>query len=581
MFLRKIGKLLRGQATPFQILSATLLGSLLGAAPGFGQAPLLIALLLTALIVLNANLFLAAIVLVGVKLLSLLLMPLHFHVGVFLLEGPLQEPVALLVNAPVTAWFGLEYYVTLPALLLAGLIGLILGVAINRSLRRFRKKMATLETDSPRYQALSGKIWVRILAWIFIGGLKGKKSWQELSESSKGLPVRPLGIVSIVLLGVLLFIGTRFLDTAIITSYARSYLEQLNGATVDLSGVSVNPGEGKVTVDGLAFADPAALDENRFAADSVILNISGLRLLSKKLEMDTVEFVDASSSTPRRVRGQLTREVVEPEPVPPAAEGDINIWEYLEQAEVWRERLAAAKRLYDRLAPYLEKDDAPTDEGGLTWKEKLEIRAREGGWASVMSESLVRGKPRLVIRELKALQIEVGGHDDRFALIGENLSSHPSLIEEGGRLLLRREDGRAEVVLSLPSATEPATSGLALSFSGIEVSKLEEETGKDLPVSGGTLAIKADGRIDSGVLDLPVEVRFSGSTLTAFGGALSLDGVPIGLQVYGTLDNPKVALPKDALEQAVKAGGMKKVENLLKETLGDDVKKFLPFGGGE
>ena len=80
MFIRKIGKLLRGNATPFQIISATVLGGLLGALPGLSQGPLLLLVLLFLVIVLNANLFLAGITLLLVKLISLILLPLYFQI---------------------------------------------------------------------------------------------------------------------------------------------------------------------------------------------------------------------------------------------------------------------------------------------------------------------------------------------------------------------------------------------------------------------------------------------------------------------------------------------------------------------
>jgi hypothetical protein len=64
--LRKIGSVLRGKATPFQVLLATTLGGLLGFVPGFFlpgdlgggflQAPALIVLLLCVVLVFNANL---------------------------------------------------------------------------------------------------------------------------------------------------------------------------------------------------------------------------------------------------------------------------------------------------------------------------------------------------------------------------------------------------------------------------------------------------------------------------------------------------------------------------------------------
>ena len=79
--VRTIGKLLRGKATPFQLFSACVLGAMLGFMPGYSQAPGLVIALGLALVILNANLALAAIIGAAAKLLSLALMPVSFACG--------------------------------------------------------------------------------------------------------------------------------------------------------------------------------------------------------------------------------------------------------------------------------------------------------------------------------------------------------------------------------------------------------------------------------------------------------------------------------------------------------------------
>ena len=87
MIVKRIPKILRGSATPAQMMMACVLGAVLGFMPGFMQSPGLIVLLVLLLIVLNANLALAMLVAGGAKLASLLLLPLSFGVGRFLLDG--------------------------------------------------------------------------------------------------------------------------------------------------------------------------------------------------------------------------------------------------------------------------------------------------------------------------------------------------------------------------------------------------------------------------------------------------------------------------------------------------------------
>ncbi len=108
MVFRKILKILRGDATPFQLYSACVLASALGFVPGITQAPGLILGIAILLILLNANLALAGLIGVLAKIISLAAMPLSFGLGRLLIDGPLQNGFRLIVNAPVLAWFGFD-----------------------------------------------------------------------------------------------------------------------------------------------------------------------------------------------------------------------------------------------------------------------------------------------------------------------------------------------------------------------------------------------------------------------------------------------------------------------------------------
>lgn len=578
MFFRKIGKFLRGKATPFQIISATVLGALLGSLPGLSQGPLLLMALLFLLIILNANLFIAGLTLLLVKLISLILLPVYFNAGVALLEGPLAGPVAVLANAPVTAWFGLEYYVMVPSLLFGGLIGLILGIWVSRALANFRTRMASLESGSERYQAYTSKFWVKALAWLFVGGIKGKKSWEELNKKHLGLPVRPIGVVFVLSLGILAFVGFKLLDKTIITSSVRDALERVNGATVDIDGIEVMAAENRLVVSGLAMADPEALETNRFASPEIIADISGMNLLAKKVVIDSLQIREPATGTPRKLVGRRT--VDAPEPPEPEGE-DISIDEYLGAARVWRERLETVKRLYDRIAPHMQEDEAVEGDGQqeLGWRERLAQQAREAGYASVKSDSLIRESPRLWIREIEADNLVVGGSDDRYAISASNLATQPALIAETGHINILRSDQQLEMNMELPSAGSPSRSLLQLRYSDLDISELEAATGKDLPMDGGTLDISGEGSIDGGLLDLPLTVVLNNTTMSAFGSSLPMDNFPIEVRVYGPLNQLQLSIPKDAIEEAVKAGGKKKIEGLIKDKAGDKLKGILPFGG--
>jgi uncharacterized protein (TIGR03546 family) len=132
LITRKFGKLVRGKATPFQILSACILGMLIGFIPGFQQAPGLLVFWIGCLIILNANLFLASLVGILGKLLLIALMPVVFAIGRFLLDGPATPIFESLANGPITAYFGLDYYVVPGGQILGLILGIAIGIALTK-----------------------------------------------------------------------------------------------------------------------------------------------------------------------------------------------------------------------------------------------------------------------------------------------------------------------------------------------------------------------------------------------------------------------------------------------------------------
>ena len=178
------------------LLAACVLGGVIGFVPGFSLAPGLMIALILLLIVINANLLAAILVGALGELASLAAAGVSFKIGGFLLDGPTQPIFKSMINAPVLAFFGFEYYTVTGGMVLGIVFGLLCGVVMLKSLSGFRKKMASIEEGSETYQRLQGKLWFRLMAFIFFGKGKGKKkSWDELQQKKIGLPVRPVGVV--------------------------------------------------------------------------------------------------------------------------------------------------------------------------------------------------------------------------------------------------------------------------------------------------------------------------------------------------------------------------------------------------
>ncbi|MCA8972089.1 MAG: hypothetical protein KDC95_20035, partial [Planctomycetes bacterium] len=265
MFFRKIGKVLLGKASGFQILTASICGAMLGFLPGIfllgarqglADAPALVLTILAIVLVLNTNLAVFGLAFLLAKIAAIAMLPVSFAIGRFLLDGPTRPLFAWFVNAPFFAWFGLERYATTGGLALGLVCGILLGLLVLAGLKSLQRRMAGVEGNES-YQKWSNKFWVRSLSWLVIGVKPKEGQWTKLMEEQRrGLPVRIWGIVAVVVIGAGIWVLQAFLTGPTLRTLAQSGLESWNGATVDLAKAGVDLGGGRVSIDGLALADP-------------------------------------------------------------------------------------------------------------------------------------------------------------------------------------------------------------------------------------------------------------------------------------------------------------------------------------
>ncbi|MFI4861095.1 MAG: hypothetical protein ACIAXF_10480 [Phycisphaerales bacterium JB063] len=565
-FWRKIGKTLRGSVKPYQVISAAMLGGLIGFAPSVAHGPLWLALLLMLLAILNANFFVATFTAGVAKLLSYLLLPISFQLGLLLVDGPMESTFRWLINTPVTALMGFEYYTTAGGIVLGGGLGAGFGVSLVWLLRRFRSQMAKLETDSKKYHDWAGKGWVKMLSWVFFGG-KAKQSYAELMEQKKfGNPVRPLGIVFALLLAALLFVVQQFGSGPIVAWAMQDGLQRFTGATVDIDDAEIDLASGKMTVGRLAVADPNALDTDMLRATRLTADISTSDLLRKRITLDSVVIDDAQAGVPRAFPG---RRIGEPTPDPPPSTGEgKTLEEWFETGKVWRNRLETARDLLDRLRGIAGKDD---DSG--TIRGRARDRAEQLGYANVRAAHLIEGAPTLLVRDLKINTIRadwpVGETTDVHAT---NLSTHPGLVSERPRVVLNTSGQ----TLALDATLAPRGSGLAseLSFAlrnqSVDAALGAMDLGSQATVSGGAWSVALDGGWSEAGIDLPMVLSIT-DTVVALPDvdAVTLDNLPIRFGVTGELGAPRLALDREQLVQTLMDAGARQIAGQYLQ-LGED-----------
>lgn len=567
--IRKIGKTLRGQAKPYQIITAAILGTLIGFAPPVGSAPLYMLSLILLLAILNANFFIASFTAGIAKLLALALMPISFEFGLILVDGPLQGLFKILINAPVTALMGFDFYVTAGGTVIAIVLGALVGIGYVKLIRSFRQKMAKLEADSEKYADFASKRLVRIAMWILFGG-KAKASYTELMEQKKiGNPIRPIGVVFAVLLVVLLVVIQQFASAPLITTLLKGQLEQFHGATVDVTGVDLDLANGTLTINQLAMADPDNLLTDLIRAKQVTAKISTADLLRKRIVIDSIIADDPVQGAPRDRPGVLIGD--RPTPKPPE-EGKA-IEDIFAKAKTWKQRL-------DTFRHWLEKLRGPAgDETASDDEEKGRLRkwADLYGHADIRAAHLVEGTPTVLVKDIKLKKLRPTWPDqETLDVHATNLSTHPELAPDKPRITVKSSENSFDLDIAIaPRALHEQQSSLKLTLRNQSIDETIDslDVGSDAAFSGGTWLAGIDGNwSDLDGLDLPLTLVLENTTLTAAGLNQTIERFPLSFGVTGSLANPGLNLDTEQLKQALVDNGGKA---LLKQFIGDKIGEEL------
>jgi len=573
MITRKLGALLRGKATPFQIVTACVLGAMLGFAPDVYRAPGLYALLVAALLVINANLGLALLVIGVTKVLSWLLASTSFRVGQFLLDGPASDLARSVVNAPVFAWCGLSYYAVAGGLVIGATLGLVLGLVLAGSVRAFQRRMQAAAGNPSRLNEIAGKGWAKALTWVFFGG-RGKGTWDDILAKRVGNPVRVLGVVVVAILGVGLWLGQRSITKLWAASALEDRLALVNGATANVGEVELDFRNGSFGVRSLALADPEALQRDLFRADELAADFDQVDILRRRVHMAKLVVSGAESGVARAEPGRRTVPPVDPPTTgDPKPGGDDGIWqldEVLQEAQIWKDRLAQAKRVLERVSG---KDARPSEDEGFA--DRAARRAREAGWFQIEASHLVDKAPSFLLSELTIGGLAATWLPGRVLDVqGANLSTHPWLLDASPKLSLTSRDGAIGFDVDLASASRKGGEGrLQMHWKGLAVDDVlgQLKLRGDSPLRGGTLDLALDGgwaQGEVGNVNLPLRVTFRGTTFQMKGVApTTIDEFTLPIGLSGPLDALKVHFEGERLAKALADAGKAELAGRLRSEL--------------
>jgi hypothetical protein len=483
-----------------------------------------------------------------------------------------------------------EYYTVTGGLATGLLFGLVSGFIVTRSLTSFRRKMATLEASSDAFKKLSSSKMARLTTWVFLGSDAKKGSWEDVLNKKVGLPVRPLGIVLVVLSAVLIFLVVQFGKGPIMTAVLRDGMEKANGATVDLENSEFDFKENKLAITGLAIADASNLDLDLLRAAKLEADIGTASLLSKRLLLERVVIDTAQHGAKRATPAYRIGPPppVSDTPAPKPGDGESKtLDDYLKEAKAWKERLAKLREWMEKLSgPESEEGKAgpPSPKDGEAFEDWLRRQVEVAGYDGVRAEHLITAAPTFTIGELVINGLTVPQlPGESLEVRGKNLTTHPWLIDAEKTISVTSASDVLGAAIQIGGTGATNTgNGFRFHYRGLPTDQVASgiQFGGQQTLSGGTLDVSAAGswRNIGGIeIDLPLQVRLNNVNVALPGGAgnqaiESLD-IPIGLE--GPLDNPRIKVESKAFAEVVKQAAMAKGREILKDKVGSEIEKTL------
>ena len=591
--IRKFLKTLVGKATPFQVLFACLLGSLLGFLPVSGGGGAAILLVLVLLLVLNANVFLAGLVATGTKLLSIALAPLSFELGVLLIEGPTRPIFGWLVNAPVTAWMGLDRYLAAGGLVLGAVAGVALGLVVSTAVLRLRRTLGGLEEGSDAFRRLLARRPIRWACWVLFGGIP--KEGFAATAARRGLPIRVSGVVAAVIAVGLAFGAAWFLSGPTAGRLLSERLTRLNGATVDVESLRVDWWRGRAELIGLEVCDPEQLDRNLVQARRLSADLDIDSLLRRRFAIDRVEVDDAVIEATRDTPGIRTEpredpvpelpperpEDIEGEPIPPG-----NLEEFLRTSNEWRERLRQVRRVVEAIAERVPGPDGTSEASSEAEPEDFETWLRSQvdlhGYAGVHAPDLIEGAPTLLVKEIAATTIRrADGEGPTYDLAIRSLSTQPRLVATPASIALRASDDSLVAGLELGGlAAEPTPNGFELRLTGLPAGTIVGQLvdAADPPFRGGTIDADLTGVFTlrpTIAIAAPLLVTLRDCTIRIAGESATIRELPVRIDIGGRLDDPALALDEKAFADSLQQAGADALADRAREEAGSQLDRGL------
>ncbi len=554
-WLRKFGKLIRGGAGSWHIVLGCVLGTLIGMTPGFNMTVLLTVLVL---VLLSANMGMAVVGFLVGKALCVVLAPVTFHIGFFLIhQAGLTGLFRAASDTPVVALMNLHYYCLVGGLPIAIVVGAVMGLLFARAVRLIRAGLIVATDKSAKVQRLANNAFVRFLMWLIFG--KRKRSLKEALTIRQPI-LRKSGIL---VCGVfaLLLVGFEvlFLDR-LVRSGLIGGLEAAVGAEVNIENVDFSLLQGRMKIEGLQVTDPDKPTHNMIQAKTLNCDISIVAVLTKRFVIDELVISGMRTDAKRVSEGEVYKKPDVPEP----EFADDVIYKYIEKGRKAYEYVRKLRQYLDAR----EKAKQEAEEG----VDKDEVLSGKYAYLKLSARSTLVKRPTVTIRHLRVDDLAIGEGVGKgvYALEGEQLSDKPELNDEPMSLRLTDKEGlkagmtldfisgdRWPVALTVKTPHRPiselvrASASMPIDFSEAKASlsvagKFNSKTFKDEP--GDKFLVEIN------VKDMALPAGLGGAGIPGFAASdvrdisESLSEAYLVLALHGSVLVPRVRVEKSSLD---------------------------------
>jgi uncharacterized protein (TIGR03546 family) len=584
MLLGSVRQFLKGGLTPNHVRISVTLAFVLGFIPDYQSSIGFVALLLLLASVVRINAGLFALSFIVAKTLFLLALPWNFELGHWVLHSQWGGVFVGLSRLPVLAWFGFEHYALIGSMIVALPLAAIASVMATIAIGRLRVTSAQLQ-ESHYFARFSNSLMGRAFLGLLLGGAAKEGLSVALSKEVSLFRWKQSAILLLLIgalgLGFWQWFKVGLKDTLV------PVLERAHGATVDVRELSLDLFVGRLEVNGLAVTDPTNLESNLFVAEQLHIDLSTTALLSKRIDITEVRALGAASGSVRAVPGQSVGPLVAPVEVTAPSPSPDDIGAYVKEAKVWLERL---RQVQDWLQRWADTESEPPSSApkplSPDYEDWLNQQIQQSGYAQVAYAPIEAGYWPVVAHKVYVEPLHLASLGAvGFSLEASDLASRPTQHGTAPSFRLRSDDALVMADMTLNELTQVGLNTLEIRLTELKAESALASLKPSLSerVNGGLIDLDLSGEFsfsDDGVLDLTLDSVLTGSSLEIKGRSVPVETFTVKVGLAGTMQAPKVQVDqkqlesqlKDLAEGALKTETQRRVEEKLKDKVGDRLK---------